>query len=262
MPILHDGVPEIAQSGSLPRAFLVQPSIRIGAALVARVRALLAMEVHPAIGRVPTRVPWIGRRFILGTEALQAGRGFDQRAIHREVLIAQQVQPIGLQHHLVEELATHVRVQQAVAVPGERGVVETGFDHIHIQKPAEAQVVVECLAEGAQKARSLRTENRLISKLAFSSRSGGIDGRPVPSAAYSASNCGESSANAASANCLIVRSGCLAGIRLSGSMNASMLVWGFVRPRTPPHYFPTTVDRKTFVNNLLSLSMRLGHLAQ
>src|SRR5579871_1139472 len=34
-------------------------------------------------------------------------------------------------------------------------------------------------------------------------------------------------------------------------MNASMLVWGFVRPRTPPHYFPTTVDRKTFVNNLL-----------
>src|SRR3954462_6932169 len=39
---------------------------------------------------------------------------------------------------------------------------------------------------------------------------GGMDGRPVPSAAYSASNWGESSAKAASANCLIVRSGCLA----------------------------------------------------
>ena len=33
-----------------------------------------------------------------------------------------------------------------------------------------------------------------------------MDGRPVPSAAYSASNCGESSAKAASANCLIVPS--------------------------------------------------------
>jgi hypothetical protein len=85
--------------------------------------------------------PWDG--------SSQAGRGFDQRAIHREVLIAQQVQPIGLHDHLVEELATDVRVQQPIAVPGERGVVETGFDHIHIQKPSEAQVIVECLAEGA-----------------------------------------------------------------------------------------------------------------
>ena len=34
-------------------------------------------------------------------------------------------------------------------------------------------------------------------------------------------------------------------------MNASMLVWGFVRPRTPQRYFPTAFHRKTFVNNLL-----------
>jgi len=55
-------------------------------------------------------------------------------------------------------------------------------------------------------ARSLRTEYRLISRLAFSSRSGGIDGRP--SSAYSASNNGERLAKgASSAKRLIVRNG-------------------------------------------------------
>ena len=72
------------------------------------------MEVHPAIGRVVTRAAAaLSAWLVLGTEALQAGRGFDQRAIHREVLIAQQVQPISLQDHLVEELATDVRVAAA-----------------------------------------------------------------------------------------------------------------------------------------------------
>src|SRR6476469_6192345 len=39
-------------------------------------------------------------------------------------------------------------------------------------------------------------------------------------------------------------------------MNASMLVWGFVRPRTPQRYFPTAFHRKTFVNNLLKYTCR------
>src|SRR5215207_3271645 len=112
MSVLHHGVPDIAQLGSLPSAFLVQPCIRIGATLMRGIRALLATEVHPPIGWVVTRSAaslrwWL----ILGPETLQAGRGFDQRAIHGEVLIAQQVQPIGLHDHLVEELAADVRTQ-------------------------------------------------------------------------------------------------------------------------------------------------------
>ena len=34
-------------------------------------------------------------------------------------------------------------------------------------------------------------------------------------------------------------------------MKASMLVWGSLPRRTPPHYLPTTFHRKTFVNTLL-----------
>jgi hypothetical protein len=62
------------------------------------------------------------------------------------VLIAQQQQQIGQQDHLVEELATELRVKQAVA---------------------EARVEVECLAEGTLAA----DRNKLISRLALSSRS-------------------------------------------------------------------------------------------
>jgi hypothetical protein len=247
MSVLHHGMPDVAQFGGLPDDFLVQPCIGISAALVRGIRALLPAEVHPAIGRVVpgTAAAALGWRLVFRTETLQTGRSFDQRAIHREVLINQQVEPISLHHHLVKELAADVRPQQAFAIPGECGVVEARLDQVRLDQ-VEARL---------DQARSLRTENRLISKLAFSSRSGGIDGRPCPSAAYSRSNCGESSASAASANCLIVRSGCFAGIRLSGSMNASMLAWGFVRPRTPPHYSARSFYRKTFVNDLLKRSV-------
>src|SRR5262252_9532244 len=84
----------------------------------------------------------------------------------------------------------------------------------------------------SQKARSLRTEYRLISRLALSKRSGGIDARPSPSAAYISSNSGDSSSNAASANRLMVRNGWSAGTRASGSTNANMLACFFARPRT------------------------------
>ena len=61
------------------------------------------------------RRTWLARRrLVSGSEALEAGRSFDQRAIHGEVFIAQQAQLIGLQHHRIEELAGDV-VRRAVA---------------------------------------------------------------------------------------------------------------------------------------------------
>ena len=54
----------------------------------------------------------------------------------------------------------------------------------------------------------------------FSSRSGGIDGRP-PSA-YMASNTGDSFASASSASFLIARSGCVGGTRVSGDISISI----------------------------------------
>ena len=82
----------------------------------------------------------------------------------------------------------------------------------------------------SQNARSLRTEYRLISSDAFSKRSGGMDARP--SLAYIASNVGDNSVNALSAKRLIVRSGWSCGIRVSKSMNASIVTCGSCSPRT------------------------------
>jgi hypothetical protein len=41
-----------------------------------------------------------------------------------------------------------------------------------------------------------------------------------------------------------------------------MLVWGFVRPRTPQRYLPTAFHRKTFVNTLLGGNLELVELAE
>jgi len=60
----------------------------------------------------------------------------------------------------------------------------------------------------------LRTACSAISKDAFNSRSGGIDGRPT--VLYIASNRGDSCASAASAKALMRRSGCPSGTRCSG----------------------------------------------
>jgi hypothetical protein len=65
-------------------------------------------------------------------------------------------------------------------------------------------------------------EYSAIKSEAFSSGSGGIDGRP--SLAYILSNVEERSASASSASRLIVRSGCAVGIRSSRPMNAGIVI--------------------------------------
>src|SRR5258708_30773387 len=94
----------------------------ISRALMRRVRAPLAVKVDR---RVATIIGWRSRRrFVLRTEALEAGRSFDQRAVDGEVFIAQQPQPSCLAHHFVEELLGHVMLEQPLAVLSERGRVE------------------------------------------------------------------------------------------------------------------------------------------
>src|SRR4051812_36432521 len=50
------------------------------------------------------------------------GGSLDQRAIHAEALVTQQVQAVRLDHDRVEELATHAMAQQPRAVLGKRAV--------------------------------------------------------------------------------------------------------------------------------------------
>ncbi len=70
-----------------------------------------------------------------------------------------------------------------------------------------------------------------ISSIDSSSRSGGIEGRPVD--AYIASNTGDSLTSAASASFLIARSGCVGGTRVSGDISISIEDCLVFSPRMP-----------------------------
>src|SRR5215207_6365256 len=92
MPIFHQRLTHVTEASLLPRTLAVQPSVGIGRALVGRIRSFLTMEVDPAIARAATVRALGWRRFIFGPKALEARSGFDQRAVHAEVLVTEQVQ--------------------------------------------------------------------------------------------------------------------------------------------------------------------------
>ena len=158
VPIFHHDLPHEHQLGLLALALTEQARVWIRGALVGRVRALLAMKVDRGIPRI---VGWlVGDWLVLGPEALEAGRGFDQRPVHREVLIRQQAESAGRQHDLVKELLRHVMVEEPLTILAERARVEAGFDQIHPQKPAEQLVVLQLLAEGPLTAHGVQTDQQ------------------------------------------------------------------------------------------------------
>jgi site-specific DNA recombinase len=158
VPILHQRMPHEHQLGLLALALAKQARVWVGGALVRRVGALLTMEVHAGVARI------VGRRrrgwLVLGTETLETGRSFNQRPVHREVLVRQQPQATGSQHDLIEELLTHAVFQQALAILAKGRRIETRFDQTHVQKPAEQQVVGQFLTERAFTAHRVQTDQQ------------------------------------------------------------------------------------------------------
>src|SRR4051794_37727112 len=157
MPILHQRLAHVAQPSFFARSFAQQPRIGIGRTLMGGVRALLAVEVDPAIARTSAVRARRRRWLILGSKALETGGGLDQRTVYAEVLIAQQMQSLGLEHDRVEELAADAVAEHPRAVLRKGAVVEAGLEQIHIEKPAEQQVVGQFLAEGAFTAYRVQT---------------------------------------------------------------------------------------------------------
>jgi len=49
--------------------------------------------------------------------------------------------------HRREELRGHFVFQQPVSIPTECAGIESFLDHVHVEKPAEQQVVLKLLAE-------------------------------------------------------------------------------------------------------------------
>ena len=89
--ILHQHAFGVTEPGLFAGALLRQPRFGIGRRLVGRVLAPFAVEVHARIARI------IGRRAIawllaLGAQALERRPRLDQRAVHRKVFVAGQLQ--------------------------------------------------------------------------------------------------------------------------------------------------------------------------
>jgi len=147
--VFHERVAGVRQAGLFAFALLGQQCFGISRALMGGIRALLTMEVHPAIAGRATIGPLTGW-LVFGAEALEAGRGFDQRAVHGEVFVAQQAQPVGLAHDLIKELAGDIMLEQPLTVLGKHRRIEARFHQRHIQKPTVEQMEIELLAEGAR----------------------------------------------------------------------------------------------------------------
>jgi hypothetical protein len=101
MAVLHEHVPQVAQLGLLPLRLLVHAGLGIDGRGMDGGGAPLPTEIEARAARLIRRVR--RREGLLGREAPLAGPGFDQRAIHREVLIRQQVTLPGLGQHVRKE---------------------------------------------------------------------------------------------------------------------------------------------------------------
>ena len=75
------------------------------------------------------------------------GPGLDHRAINAEVLVRHEYLPLGQMQYATEELASHVGIEQTVAVDAEDGAVPYRFIHAQADKPLEQQVVVDLFDE-------------------------------------------------------------------------------------------------------------------
>ncbi len=136
--VLHEDVPHVAQAGLVTRALLEQPCIGVRGALVGVVAALLPFEVHLGVAS--------GRRaavIVFALEALVRGPGFDERAVHAEVLVAGKPPPLGAELDALEEGTGEVFVEQAFAVGAEGGVVPDFVLDVQAHEPAVQQVVVD-----------------------------------------------------------------------------------------------------------------------
>jgi hypothetical protein len=73
------------------------------------------------------------------------GPGFQQSAVHAEVLQRDAIPSVGLGQHLIKEPLRDVAGQQPVAILREHGRVPNGIVHVESDEPAEEQLVIQLL---------------------------------------------------------------------------------------------------------------------
>jgi hypothetical protein len=106
------------------------------------ITALLPVKVH---GRVASIVGLVRLAYVFGPEALLTGPGFDQPAVHAEVLRADPLPGARLFHRLVEKLARNLALHEAFPVLGEHRHIPHRFLSAPAHQPPVQQVVVQLL---------------------------------------------------------------------------------------------------------------------
>ncbi len=140
--VFHQHVSRVTQLGFLALTLLRQPRVGIRRGLMRFVRPLLPVKVHRRIAAA------LRRRFalsVLAFETLRARPRLQQRPVHREVLVTQQILLAQLRHHPLEKHTRHIAFQQTLAVLAEYRGHPHRLIHVQPHKPAEQQVVIKLL---------------------------------------------------------------------------------------------------------------------
>ena len=82
---------------------------------------------------------------VFGHEALVTGPRLDERAVHREVVLAEQLALVGQLHHLGEEALHDGVFEQPISVLGEHRVIPYSVVDGQADEPAVQQVVANLL---------------------------------------------------------------------------------------------------------------------
>ena len=133
-------MPHEAELGLLAPPLAVEPRFRVGGRGVRIVRSPLAAEI-----RLPVAAARIGRRFvaILRLEAFHRRPSFDQRAVDREMIRAEQLLYPRRRQNRAQQLGGDVAFQQAFAVLGKCRVIPRRIVDANADEPAKQEVELE-----------------------------------------------------------------------------------------------------------------------
>ena len=189
-----------------------QPGFGVGRTLVSFVRPFLSSKIRGRIA-APVFGRFTGVRLdFLRLKTFHRSSGIDQSTVHREVVVRQQVPLTGLTDYRIEKLQRNGMREQTFSILGKSGRIERSFFKIHIEKPAEQNVVVQLFTENPIRTYRKQRDQQFRFQQAFRRES-----RNGPCCCTSSLNVGLFiSFNAVSANALIVRSGWFLGTRCSG----------------------------------------------
>ena len=139
--VLDHHVAAICQLRFMPTTLACQARVGVRGRLVGVIAPRLPVEVHRRVAGI------IGRRcgLILPLKTLVARPSLDQRPVHSEVLVRDQVHYPRLSQHRLEELLGDIPFPKTIPILGEHCRHPYRFVHVQANKPPEQQVVLQLL---------------------------------------------------------------------------------------------------------------------